>query len=213
MFFSFPFLFSNRIYCIGAGYWLFGGSKSDQNTRSDETNYQNSNNKENGWTYHSSHSKKKNDKSWSEKLFNTMNPCTYYECCGPNHIVYDIDGLKMDLQKKLFGQHIVNATLIPILRAHVKNLEKSEKPLVMSFHGNMGTGKNHVADLIIKHFFKNGNKSKFVHKYYARKDFTRNSSDDVSKYRVSVKHSLIFSFFLSCISLPINPANIQIFKH
>lgn len=91
--------------------------------------------------------------------------------------------MKKDLQDKLFGQHIVNATLIPLLRAHVKNLNISEKPLVISFHGTMGIGKNHVTDLIIKHFYKMGENSKYVFKYRARKDFPIES--EVNHYRVS----------------------------
>lgn len=124
-----------------------------------------------------------------EKFKDTIDYCSYYECCNKKHIIYDIEALKHDLQDKLFGQHIVNATLIPLLRAHVKNLDKSEKPLVISFHGTMGTGKNHVTDLIIKHFYKKGDDSKFVYKYRARKDFPLES--DVGKYRVSHFYSLI----------------------
>lgn len=119
-----------------------------------------------------------------EKVADGLNYCSYVECCTPKHIVYDIEGLKADLQKKLYGQHIVNATLIPALRAHVNNLHISEKPLVMSFHGNMGTGKNHVTDLIIKHFYKSGENSAYVHKYRARKDFPVES--EVNHYRVSM---------------------------
>lgn len=118
-----------------------------------------------------------------EKVADMVNFCNYYECCNSQHVIYDIESLKADLQDKLFGQHIVNATLIPALRAHIKNLETSEKPLVMSFHGTMGTGKNHVTDLIIKRFYKNGDKSKFVHKYRSRKDFPLES--EVDKYRVT----------------------------
>lgn len=118
-----------------------------------------------------------------EKFKETMDYCTYMECCSDKGIIYDIETLKTDLQLKLFGQHIVNATLIPALRAHVKNLETSEKPLVMSFHGTMGTGKNHVTDLIIKHFYKRGEDSKFVYRYRARKDFPIES--EVDHYRVS----------------------------
>lgn len=109
--------------------------------------------------------------------------CNYYECCNSKQIIYDIDNLKADLQERLFGQHIVNATLIPALRAHIRNLERSEKPLVMSFHGLMGTGKNFVTELIIKHFYRKGDHSKFVYKYMARKDFPLVA--EVDKYRVS----------------------------
>lgn len=109
--------------------------------------------------------------------------CTYYECCDPRQIIYDVDGLKADLQSRLFGQHIVNATLIPALRAHIRNLHRSEKPLVMSFHGLIGTGKNFVTERIIKHFYQKGDHSRFVHKYMARKDFPLAS--EVDTYRVS----------------------------
>lgn len=124
-----------------------------------------------------------NSKSRRDKLRDTVDPCNYYECCTPKHIIDDIDGLKADLQKRLFGQHIVNSTLIQTLRAHINNIESSEKPLVMSFHGTMGTGKNHVTDLIIKNFYKYGENSKYVHRYRARKDFPVDS--EVEIYRVS----------------------------
>lgn len=135
-----------------------------------------------------------NAKDRRDKVRESVDPCSYYECCTPKHIVYDIEGLKADLQKKLFGQHIVNSTLIPALRAHINNIEKSEKPLVMSFHGTMGTGKNHVTDLIIKHFYKYGENSKYVHRYRARKDFP--ILGEVELYRVSGLNQF-FSYFFS----------------
>lgn len=110
--------------------------------------------------------------------------CNYVECCESKYINYDIDGLKADLKENVFGQHIVHATLIPTLRAHKKNLHRWEKPLVMSFHGTMGTGKNFVSELIIKHLYKNGDDSEYVHKFMARKHFPLAS--EVDKYRVSL---------------------------
>lgn len=128
------------------------------------------------------------------KVADTLSYCSYYECCNSKHIIYDIEGLKEDLKDKLFGQHIVNTTLIPALRAHVKNLHRSEKPLVMTFHGTMGTGKNYVTDLIIKHFYKKGEHSQYVYRYRARKDFPVES--EVDHYRVSDDF-----FFKSCLNL------------
>lgn len=109
---------------------------------------------------------------------------SFLESCDSKSIVYDIDELREDLKANLTGQHIVNATLLPALRAHHRNLQRSEKPLVMSFHGTMGTGKNFVSDLIIKHVYRKGGKSKFVHKYMARKDFPLVAQ--VDNYRVSI---------------------------
>lgn len=99
--------------------------------------------------------------------------------------MYDIDGLKKDLKENLFGQHIVNDTLIPALKSHWKNIYRSQKPLVMSFHGTPGTGKNYVADRIVKHLYRQGDNSKFVHKFRGRVDFPLAS--EVNVYRVSDK--------------------------
>lgn len=63
----------------------------------------------------------------------------------------------------------------------------------MSFHGTMGTGKNHVTDLIIKHFYKYGEDSKFVHRYRARKDFP--IEDEVEIYRVSGLNQFVIPFY------------------
>lgn len=108
--------------------------------------------------------------------------CTYYECCTPNHIPYDIDGLKADFNEHLFGQHIANATIIPALKSHINNLDNSQKPLVMSFHGTPGTGKNFVADFIARRFYKAGDESKYVHRYRGRIDFPLDTQ--VPYYRV-----------------------------
>lgn len=99
------------------------------------------------------------------------------------YIPFDIEGLKEDLQDNLFGQHIVNVTLIPALRSHINNLQRSQKPLVMSFHGTPGTGKNYVADMIVKHFYTRGDNSKYVYRYRGRIDFPLES--EVNFYRVS----------------------------
>lgn len=70
------------------------------------------------------------------------------------------------------------------LSSHMKNLHKSQKPLVISFHGTPGTGKNYVADRIVSHFYRRKDLSVYVHKYRARIDFPRVS--DVPTYRVMI---------------------------
>lgn len=117
-----------------------------------------------------------------------MTNCNYIETCTPECLSYDIDGLELDLKEKVFGQHIVYTKLISAFLGHVKNIELSKKPLVMTFHGPIGTGKNHVTNLIIRRFYKYGEDSKFVHRYYGRKDFPIESQ--VNVYRVSKDDSL-----------------------
>lgn len=97
--------------------------------------------------------------------------CRLTECCNERSIPADIAGLKHDLSQTLFGQHIVQKQLIPALEAHFSGKRNSRKPLVISFHGTPGTGKNFVADQIANKLYAKGSESKFVHKYMGRSDF------------------------------------------
>ncbi|KAM7348423.1 torsin family member [Cochliomyia hominivorax] len=97
--------------------------------------------------------------------------CRLQECCSERSIPADIEGLKNELAETLFGQHIVQKQLIPALEAHFSGKRNSRKPLVISFHGTPGTGKNFVADQIAKKLYAKGLESKFVHKYMGRADF------------------------------------------
>lgn len=93
------------------------------------------------------------------------------------------------MKDNLFGQHIANHTVLAALYSHHKNLQNSQKPLVMSFHGTPGTGKNYLSDRIVKHLYKLGDESKFVHKYRGRIDFPLVS--DVELYRITLKKQIV----------------------
>ncbi|XP_075155246.1 torsin family member [Haematobia irritans] len=110
--------------------------------------------------------------------------CRFVECCNDDYIPGDIGKLETDLKDNLFGQHIVIQQLIPALKAHFTGKRNSRKPLVISFHGTPGTGKNFVADKIANRIYKEGNKSKFVHKYIGRGDFPLESHAEHYKARV-----------------------------
>uniref|UniRef100_A0A0K8U3J1 Torsin-like protein n=1 Tax=Bactrocera latifrons TaxID=174628 RepID=A0A0K8U3J1_BACLA len=97
--------------------------------------------------------------------------CRLTECCNERSIPGDVYKLKVMIQKRLFGQHIVKQQLISALEAHFNPRSSSRKPLVMSFHGTPGTGKNFVADMIAEALYEKGIKSRFVHKYTGRLDF------------------------------------------
>lgn len=97
-------------------------------------------------------------------------------------MTYIIDGLKLDLEINVFGQHIAIDTLIPALQKHLENRDQSKKPLIFSFNGPMGTGKSYVVDLIVKNLYKDGVNSKNVHMYYGRVSFP--SANEIEKYRV-----------------------------
>lgn len=131
--------------------------------------------------------------------------CRYNECCIDDYIPADIygnfekqilyfnfenniffifvfffllilyKGLERDLKNKLYGQHIVVKHLIPALRGQFNNNRQSKKPLVISFHGTPGTGKNYVSDFIANRLYKNGLQSRYVYKFLGRADFPLSS--------------------------------------
>lgn len=62
--------------------------------------------------------------------------CRYSECCLDDEIPFDIMSLRTSLKDQLYGQHIIEEKLFQAVASHYKEIHKSQKPLVMSFHGN-----------------------------------------------------------------------------
>uniref|UniRef100_A0A0A1WG10 Torsin-like protein n=1 Tax=Zeugodacus cucurbitae TaxID=28588 RepID=A0A0A1WG10_ZEUCU len=119
--------------------------------------------------------------------FNFMKDQTYCrvtECCNERSIPGNIGNLRYMLQKRLYGQHIVKQQLISALEAHFNPRISSRKPLVMSFHGTPGTGKNFVAEMIAEALYEKGTKSRFVHKYMGRLDFSVEKNVHIYNQRI-----------------------------
>ncbi|XP_029712596.1 torsin-like protein [Aedes albopictus] len=93
--------------------------------------------------------------------------CRIYECCRKPDPKSSAAALELYFKKHVFGQHIVQDVVVNAIRAHFDKIESSRKPLVMSFHGPSGTGKNYVAGFVATALFKNGIRSKFVKKFTA----------------------------------------------
>ncbi|XP_055389146.1 torsin-like protein [Condylostylus longicornis] len=109
------------------------------------------------------------------------------ECCSPSSIPVNLPQLEKDLRNNLYGQHILIEHLIPALKSHFQDEVKIRKPLVISFHGTPGTGKNFVSDFIAKHLYKKGTNSKFVHKI-GKVNFALES--DIDKYKVELADNI-----------------------
>lgn len=90
-------------------------------------------------------------------------------------------GLHRNLSMSLFGQHIVIETLVKGLRSHYESGSSSKKPLVLSFHGPPGTGKNFVADRVASFIYPKGLESRFVHKFMGRVAYPVNSRVEMYK--------------------------------
>ncbi|CAK8675187.1 torsin-1A-like [Clavelina lepadiformis] len=102
------------------------------------------------------------------------------ECCGSTHIQPNMTGLKYELNNLLFGQHLVNDVAFRAVKSHLDD-ENPHKPLVMSFHGWTGGGKNYVTRMIVDNIYVKKQKSSFVHIFNAEVDFKHASQ--VSLYK------------------------------
>ena len=88
-------------------------------------------------------------------------------CSSHTWVPKNITQLKKSLENNLFGQHIAQNVILSSLsrRWGTKSSHQTtsnNKPLVMSFHGWTGSGKNFVAKYIAEALFKKGLKSQYV---------------------------------------------------
>ncbi|OTF82793.1 torsin-1B-like protein [Euroglyphus maynei] len=101
---------------------------------------------------------------YKDKLY-----CMVKECCHDHtNDKWIANRLKWsDLSEEIFGQHIAINVVSNLVYFHLRN-PNPLKPLVLSFHGFTGIGKNHLSDLLAKRIYRQFNttgSSKFVHKY------------------------------------------------
>jgi Cdc6-like AAA superfamily ATPase len=107
-------------------------------------------------------------------------PTVHYECN------LSITDLRLDLRNHLFGQHIVQEIVPAAIESSIDK-HSPTKPLVLSFHGPTGVGKNYVSSFIAQNYFQNGESSKFYHYFNSRKDFPY--QDKYLKYQVRQLYS------------------------
>lgn len=91
-------------------------------------------------------------------------------------------GLAVDLENKLFGQHIASNIILKAVSGFMSN-KNPKKPLVLSLHGWTGTGKNFVSELIAENIYKEGMDSKYVHVFTSELHFPHSSQFDTYKVR------------------------------
>ncbi|KAH8385253.1 hypothetical protein KR200_006959, partial [Drosophila serrata] len=113
--------------------------------------------------------------------------CKFTECCDDRSIPGNIGALRDSLDRTLFGQHIVKQHVVAALEAHFRSRSTSRKPLVISFHGQPGTGKNFVADQIAQALYLEGSKSGYVTKYLGQADFPNADFVQYYKQRISLE--------------------------
>ncbi|XP_002742201.1 torsin-1A-like [Saccoglossus kowalevskii] len=106
--------------------------------------------------------------------------CNFKECCTEKYIPANITSLSMDLQQKVYGQHLVQTVVLNTIQGHVTNPNPT-KSLVLSFHGWTGGGKNFVSRIIADNIYMNGMDSKYVHLFVATLHFPHKK--DIDHYK------------------------------
>ncbi|KAL8570280.1 hypothetical protein ACOMHN_011302 [Nucella lapillus] len=96
--------------------------------------------------------------------------CYFHECCNDRWIVNNMTALKLQLNQRVYGQHLVRRAVMSHIHGHLQN-HNPERPLVLSFHGPTGSGKNHVSRIIAEALYKNGMTSEYVHLISVTKDY------------------------------------------
>ncbi|CAL8239312.1 unnamed protein product [Gadus morhua 'NCC'] len=94
-------------------------------------------------------------------------------------------GLKDDLARNLFGQHIASEVIMKAVTGFINN-DNPKKPLVLSFHGSSGVGKNLASQLIVKNLYKQGMDSRFVHYFNSVAHFPDHGQ--VETYKSQLQH-------------------------
>lgn len=93
------------------------------------------------------------------------------ESCTSEWIQPDVHkGLAEDFETILYGQHLVERIVLKVLKVHFRR-DTRYKPLVLSFHGWSGGGKNFVSKLIARNIYREGIYSRFVHWFIATVHF------------------------------------------
>ena len=97
--------------------------------------------------------------------------------------------LRTDLRNNLFGQHIVQKIVPAAIESSIDEYSPT-KPLVLSFHGPTGVGKNYVASFIAQNYFKARESSKYYHHFKSRIHFPKQS--EYFQYQVRVMNSVSY---------------------
>lgn len=96
-------------------------------------------------------------------------------CCTSLHPDHPCSFRVLAAFREVFGQHLATTALKKLLTVFYRRSSEGSKPLVLSFHGTPGTGKNYIADHIVRARYKNGKQSNYVHGYSGRASFPLDS--------------------------------------
>uniref|UniRef100_A0A1W7RCB5 Torsin n=1 Tax=Agkistrodon contortrix contortrix TaxID=8713 RepID=A0A1W7RCB5_AGKCO len=106
--------------------------------------------------------------------------CYFAECCVERPVAQVRQDLKDNLEKKVFGQHLVSEVIVKAVTGFLTN-PNPKKPLALSLHGWTGTGKNFVSKIVADSLYDEGLKSKYVHQFVSTLHFPH--QQNISQYK------------------------------
>ncbi|NXI02327.1 TOR3A protein, partial [Pachycephala philippinensis] len=115
--------------------------------------------------------------------------CSFGKCCetGDCRIINNITGLEADLSEHLHGQHLAKEAVVQALQEFLQG-PRTQKALVLSFHGWSGTGKNFVARLVASHLYRDGLRSECVRVFISLLHFPHHNY--VDSYKAQLQRQL-----------------------
>ena len=128
-----------------------------------------------------------------QSYMNTEEPVGNKEICSTHWSANDIDKLRHELDKKLFGQHIAKTTITNALERHAKNASP-RKALAMVLHGWTGIGKTYTMRILADTLFARGTKSQNILEYSATSDFY--DETEVASYKKKLKTDIMVPVLL-----------------
>ncbi|XP_031782684.1 torsin-like protein [Nasonia vitripennis] len=112
--------------------------------------------------------------------------CKMYECCDDDTIPRSTYLLLHNMKAKLYGQQIAKDLVFSAIHSHVFH-SNPRKPLVLSFHGLPGSGKNYVVSMIANALYKKGEKSSHYHFFNGRSDFPNDHKVALYRFELDQK--------------------------
>lgn len=115
--------------------------------------------------------------------------CSWQECCQEPWIrtsPAQLKALQQNISEQLYGQPFVKKIVYKAIYSHLTD-DAPVKPLVMSFHGGPGTGKNHISEIIARGILKEGAKSMYYNRISAIEKFPERDPRSIRRYREELK--------------------------
>ncbi|XP_074164587.1 torsin-3A [Sminthopsis crassicaudata] len=111
--------------------------------------------------------------------------CKFKDCCDRDdcRIINNITGLEIDLSTRLHGQHLVQEVVLKSVKGFL-SVPQPEKPLVLSFNGWSGTGKNFVTRMLADQLYRDGLESECVQVFISMLHFPHLKYVDVYKEKL-----------------------------